>query len=57
MAGYSDKKNDIDMFKISDRSYAVQNTDDELKKYTAAVIPSNDEDGVARWLETNYMLY
>lgn len=57
MAGSSDGKNDIDMFKISDRSYAVQNADDELKKYTAAVIPSNDEDGVARWLETNYMLY
>ena len=45
------------MFKMSDRSYAVQNADDELKKYATAVIPSNDEDGVARWLEANYMLY
>lgn len=54
---FGDGKNDIDMFKMSDRSYAVQNADDELKKYATAVIPSNDEDGVARWLEANYMLY
>ena len=51
---FGDGKNDIDMFKISDESYAVQNADDELKEYTTAVISSNDEDGVAYWLEKNF---
>lgn len=48
---FGDGKNDIDMFKISDESYAVQNADEELKEYATAVISSNDEDGVAVWLE------
>ena len=26
----------------------------ELKKYATAVILSNDEDGVAKWLEVNF---
>jgi len=48
---FGDGKNDIDMFKLADEAYAVQNADEELKKYATAVIRSNDEDGVARWLE------
>lgn len=51
---FGDGKNDIDMFKISDEGYAVQNADDELKEYATAVIPSNDEDGVACWLKENF---
>lgn len=51
---FGDGKNDIDMFQIADESYAVANAHEELKKYATAVILSNDEDGVARWLETNY---
>ncbi|MCI8441337.1 MAG: HAD hydrolase family protein [Provencibacterium sp.] len=33
-------KNDIDMFKLADESYAVQNADEELKKYATAIILS-----------------
>ena len=51
---FGDGKNDIDMFELADESYAVQNAHVDLKKYASAVIPSNDDDGVARWLAQNY---
>ena len=51
---FGDGKNDIDMFELADESYAVQNAHVDLKKYATAVIPSNDDDGVARWLAQNY---
>ena len=35
---------------ISDEAYAVSNAVDELKQVATAVIESNDEDGVAKWL-------
>ena len=51
---FGDGKNDIDMFQMADKSYAVANAHDDLKQYATEVILSNDEDGVARWLEANY---
>ena len=51
---FGDGKNDIDMFQMADESYAVANAHEELKKYATGVIASNDEDGVAKWLEANY---
>lgn len=51
---FGDGKNDIDMFQQADEAYAVQNAHDELKKYASGIIPSNDEDGVAVWLERNF---
>ena len=51
---FGDGKNDIDMFQIADESYAVANAHEDLKKYATEVILSNDEDGVAKWLEANY---
>ena len=51
---FGDGKNDIDMFQMADESYAVANAHEELKKYATDVILSNDEDGVAQWLEVNY---
>lgn len=51
---FGDGKNDIDMFQLADKGYAVQNAHDDLKKYATAIIPSNDDDGVAKWLEHNY---
>ena len=50
---FGDGKNDIDMFESADEGYAVQNAHEELKKHATAVISSNDEDGVAHWLEEN----
>ena len=51
---FGDGKNDIDMFQMADESYAVENAHEELKKYATDVILSNDDDGVAKWLEVNY---
>ena len=42
--------NDIPMFEIADECYAVANADASLKEIATAIIDSNDEDGVAKWL-------
>ena len=47
---FGDQKNDIDMFKAADVSYAVSNAVDELKALATDLIQSNNEDGVARRL-------
>lgn len=52
---FGDGKNDIDMFELADESYAVENAVEELKKIATATIPSNDDDGVAKWLERNFV--
>ncbi len=51
---FGDGRNDIDMFALADESYAVQNAHEDLKKYATAIISSNDDDGVARWLESRF---
>ena len=50
---FGDNMNDISMFNISDEKYAVANAVDEIKNLATAVIGSNDDDGVAKWLEEN----
>ncbi len=47
---FGDGVNDIPMFKLSDESYAVGNACDEIKKIATAVIESNENDGVAKYL-------
>ena len=56
VVAFGDGRNDIDMFELVDESYAVQNADEHLKRYATSVISSNDEDGVAHWLEDNYIV-
>jgi len=51
---FGDAKIDIPMFRISDECYAVENAEDELKKIATGIIKSNNNDGVANWLENNY---
>ena len=48
---FGDGKNDIDMFEIADEGYAVSNANEALKEKATAVIDSNNDDGVAKWLE------
>lgn len=50
---FGDGKNDMDMFQLADEAYAVENAVEELKKIATAVIESNNEDGVAKWLLEN----
>lgn len=51
VVAFGDGKNDMDMFEIADQGYAVENAVDELKAIATAVIGSNNQDGVARWME------
>lgn len=53
IVSFGDGANDIDMFKISDEAYAVENAIDELKSIATGVIESNNDDGVAKWLFAN----
>lgn len=53
VVSFGDAINDIPMFEISDASYAVENAVEELKAVATGVIMSNEQDGVARWLEEN----
>lgn len=50
---FGDGKNDMDMFEAADECYAAENAVDELKEMATGIIGSNEEDGVARWLEEN----
>lgn len=52
---FGDGKNDIDMFRIADEAYAVDNAVLELKEIATGIIGSNDADGVAEWLNRNVL--
>jgi len=54
---FGDNLNDLPMFNISDESYAVDNAVPEVKEIATGVIGSNDDDGVAKWLEKNAHKY
>ena len=56
VVSFGDALNDIPMFNISDESYAVENAIMELKNIATAIIESNNDDGVAKWLERNCLL-
>lgn len=53
IVSFGDAINDIPMFKISNECYAVENAVEELKTIATDIIPSNNEDGVAKWLLNN----
>ncbi len=53
VVSFGDALNDIPMFSFSDECYAVGNAVDELKAIATDIIGSNDDDGVAKWLEKN----
>jgi hydroxymethylpyrimidine pyrophosphatase-like HAD family hydrolase len=49
---FGDSVNDIGMFKLAGTSVAVANALDEVKEVADVILPhSNDEDGVAKYLE------
>ena len=51
---FGDDVNDLHMFAIADAGVAVANAKDELKRHASAVIGSNEEDSVVRYLLTDY---
>lgn len=50
---FGDHENDLSMFRIAEESYAVANAEPSVKKAATAVIGSNEEDGVVKWLLAN----
>ncbi len=50
---FGDNLNDLSMFEVADASYAVANAKPAVRDAATAVIRSNSEDGVARWLADN----
>lgn len=51
---FGDAINDLDMFKMADECYAVNNAVSELKQVATQVIGGNNEDGVVKWLLENF---
>jgi 5-amino-6-(5-phospho-D-ribitylamino)uracil phosphatase len=49
---FGDNLNDVDMFEISDECYAVSNAVDSVKKRATKIIGSNENDGVALYLDS-----
>ncbi len=47
---FGDQANDIDMFRIADEAYAVAGAAPGLAEHATAIIGSNDDAAVARWL-------
>lgn len=54
IVSFGDGLNDLDLFAVSDEAYAVENAAPELKAAATAVIPANDEDGVAVFLARRF---
>lgn len=48
VVGFGDNLNDLPLFRACDEAYAVENAKEEVKNAADGVIPSNNEDGVAR---------
>lgn len=54
IVAFGDNLNDIPLFEVADEAYAVSNANDSLKNIATGIIPSNDEDGVARFIYEHY---
>ena len=50
---FGDGINDIDMFRMADEAYAVENAVNELKQIATGIVGKNDDDAVAKWLLEN----
>lgn len=51
VVSFGDNLNDKALLEASDYFYAVSNAHPQLQNLAASIIPSNDEDGVARFIE------
>lgn len=55
MAAFGDDYVDIEMLRLCGTGVAMGNAIPEVKRIADHVAPSNDEDGVARWIEENLL--
>lgn len=54
---FGDQANDKEMFEKAGTKVAVNNANKELKSLADVIIESNDDDGVAKYLEREYLTY
>ena len=54
---FGDQINDGGMFRMADEAYAVAGAVPDLSQHATAVIGSNDDDAVARWLDAHWRCY
>lgn len=54
IVSFGDSVNDIPMFMVSDEAYAVENAVEELKSHASGIILSNENDGVAEFLQHRF---
>lgn len=50
IVGFGDSANDREMFQFCNETYAVSNATPEIQDLATGIIPSNEEDGVARFM-------
>ncbi len=55
IAAFGDDFNDIGMLKFCGAGIAMENAIDEVKKAADSVCASNENDGVAKWIENNLL--
>ena len=53
VVAFGDHTNDIEMFRVAHRSFAVANAKDELKTRATGTIGSNEEDSVIRFIQAD----
>lgn len=51
LIAFGDNLNDVPLFEMADQACAVANAVPQLLHIASEVIPSNDDEGVADWLE------
>lgn len=51
IVAFGDHVNDLGLFEAAGRKIAVRNAQDAIKRLADEIVPSNDEDGVAAYLE------
>ena len=55
IAGFGDDFNDIGMLKLCGKGIAMENAIEEVKQAADEVCASNENDGVAKWIEENLL--
>ena len=56
LVAFGDDMNDLEMIKNCGTGVAVENALDEIKNVAKYICGTNNDDGVAKWLE-KYMLF
>ncbi len=56
IVAFGDNLNDLPLFKAADECYAVANAKNEVKEKATGIIGSNNDNGVAKFLQNTYII-